>query len=60
MTKVIQLILSEERVGLGKEGDPLRLLKTLHTFDGELVAHQYTEWDGKNLKEFYPENLPTN
>lgn len=38
MAKIVKLILTEERRGLGKENDPVRLISQLWTMDGELVA----------------------
>lgn len=39
MAKIIKLIFTEERVGLGREeDDPVRLKQQLFTLDGELVA----------------------
>lgn len=38
MAKIIKLIYSEERAGLGTKDDPLRLCPQLWTLDGTLVA----------------------
>lgn len=45
MTKVIKLILTDDRRGLGKDGDPVRKVRQLFDLDGELVAEEGTEWD---------------
>lgn len=52
MAKIIELILTEERRGLGKEDDPVRLVTQLFTKEGELVA----EKDGYSGQMFV--NLP--
>jgi hypothetical protein len=38
MTKIIELILTEQFTGLGKEDDPCRILLQLWTKDGKLIA----------------------
>lgn len=40
MPKIVILIESEERRGLGKENDPIRLVTQWHTPDGDLVAEE--------------------
>ncbi len=54
MAKIIELILTEERVGAGKEGDPVRLCPQLWTKDGKLVAMRDSV---KKEDSFYPESL---
>lgn len=38
MAKIIQLILADEKVGRGVEGDPIRRVTQLWTLDGVLIA----------------------
>ena len=38
MSKMIELIYTEQRVGKGVEGDPIRMEKQLWTKDGRLIA----------------------
>ena len=42
MAKVVQLIYAEERIGMGQEDDPYRLVPQLFTMEGELVAQGST------------------
>jgi len=37
-TKIVELIQTFERRGIGKEDDPVRLVKQLWTKDGRLIA----------------------
>jgi len=55
MAKIIKLIYTEERTGLGVEGDPVRKCPQLWTLDGKLVA----SYDFNDVKEmtFNPEGL---
>jgi hypothetical protein len=54
MAKIIQLIYTEEKVGTGKEGDPIRLCPELWTTSGKLVARRDSEID---FNMFFSENL---
>lgn len=58
MTKVIQLIYTDELVGNGKEEEPFQRVRMLYTLEGKLVAREFAKFEGENLKEFYPNNLP--
>lgn len=55
--QIIELIYVEERVGDGSEKYPFGLKVSLFTPDGECVADEKMSWEGKNLKEFYPEYI---
>lgn len=44
MAKIVKLILTEERIGLGKERDPVRKLRQLWTMDGEFVAEEHDKF----------------
>ena len=39
-TKVIQVIVTNERRGAGVEGDPVRLIAQMFTLDGELICEE--------------------
>ena len=54
MAKIIKLIYTEEKVGLGIEGDPVRKCPQLWTLDGKLVSHHDPE---KKYTDFHQENL---
>lgn len=54
MTRIIELILTENRVGTGKEFDPIRLNIQLWTKTGELVAERDEE---KREEHFNPNFL---
>ena len=45
MTKVIQLILTQERRWLWKDNDPVRLVSQLYTLEWVLVCQEETEYD---------------
>lgn len=54
MARIITLIYTEERVGIGTHDDPVRLRPQLWTKDGELIA----ELDSHDNKSFFtPKNL---
>ena len=40
MTKIIELIYTEDRRGLGTEEDPVRMIPQLFTKDGVLIAEE--------------------
>lgn len=48
IAKVVKLIYTQERVGKGVDGDPVRLVDQLFTLDGHLVA----ECDNNNSSWF--------
>lgn len=58
MAKIIELIYCEDRRGLGKENDPVRLVPQLWTKDGRLVAEKDGSKDVESV--FIAENLPLN
>jgi hypothetical protein len=44
MAKLIQVIETYERRGLGKEEDPVRTIKQFYSTDGELLMEEKDEW----------------
>ena len=54
MAKIIKLIYTEERVGLGGDNDPVRKCPQLWTLDGKLLAEADSDID---VSKFYIENL---
>jgi len=56
MTKIIELILTEDRVGNGTKQNPVRMCTELYTKDGKLVAR----FDPSTMKqEFLPYDIDT-
>lgn len=56
-TKVIQLIYTDEVVGDGTEEKPMQRVARLFTLDGECVAKEFADFQGTNLKQFYPDKI---
>lgn len=44
MTKVIQVIETTERRGLGEEGNPVRLIKQYYSLSGALLFEEEDKW----------------
>jgi hypothetical protein len=60
MAKVIKLILTNERRGLGTQDDPVRLCPQLFTLSGKLIAEHDPMPRGNianSISNFYPANL---
>ncbi len=49
MPKTMQVIESFEQRGQGIEGDPIRMVRQYHDFDGGFLAEEFDEW--KKRKE---------
>ena len=56
MTKIIELIYTEEKRGLGKSEDPIRMCPQLWTKDGKLIAEK-DEYDKDIPFIFRPEEI---
>jgi len=51
--KIIQVIVTDDRIGLGKEGDPVRRAFEMYTLDGEKII-SIDPFGGKEDEKFYP------
>ena len=49
MAKVIRVIETEERRGLGRDGDPIRIVYQLWTLDGALIVER-DPWEDEKKK----------
>jgi len=52
MSKIVELIMTQERMGIGKDDDPVRMINQLFTKEGELVAEDYDEYEKQNKGAF--------
>ena len=61
MTRIVELIYTEEKTGTGAPDDAIRLMARLHTKDGKLVAETDAYEDRNPARKmsirFYPEHL---
>src|SRR5690606_9910991 len=53
VAELVELIYTEERRGLGKEGDPVRMVKQWWTKDGQLVVEK-DEWLEREVSKHFP------
>ena len=55
MAKIIKLIYTQEKVGTGKDNDPIRLVHQLWSLNGRLIASR----DSYSCNNFYEPELKT-